>query len=382
MSDSAAETVAFISSLYPHDHPVPLHAPRFFGREKEYLNQCIDSTFVSYAGEFVNKFEDALRSYTQSKYAIATVNGTTALFISLLSVGVAPADEVITQALTFVATANAISHCGADPVFIDVDRASLCLSPEKLEDFLKNQTIAEKGALLNRATRKKISAVVPVHIFGQPGDIDEFVIVCDRDGLPGGGDAAEALGGFYKERHVGTFGKIGILSFNGNKTISTGGGGMILTDDAEIARHIRHITTTAKIPHPYEFFHDEVGYNFRLPNLNAAIGFAQMEKIDFIIENKRETAARYGDFFSKTDIGFFRERQGCRANYWLNIIFLKDKQTRDAFLKYSNDHQVQTRPAWTLLNTLPMFSHCVCFSLDNSRALAETLVNIPSSVRV
>ncbi len=378
------ETIDFIRKTYgEYEKVIPLHVPVFAGNEKKYLEKCIDTTFVSYVGEFVGKFEQMICEFTGSKYAVAMVNGTCALEIALKIAEVKSGDEVLTQALTFVATSNAIAHCGATPVFIDSDIDTLGLSVEKLEEFLSKQCeIRDDGFLYNKVSANRIAACVPVHIFGHPSRIDRIVEICNKFNICVVEDAAESIGGYYKGKHTGTFGKLGILSFNGNKTITTGGGGMILTDEEKLAMRAKHISTTAKIPHPWEFAHDEVGYNYRITNLNAAVGCAQMEKIDFYLKNKRELAGLYEEFFKKTGIDFFTEKKDCMSNYWLNCIFLKTFEEREMFLKYTNENGVMTRPVWRLMNKLPMYKNCFCTNLDNAKWLEERLVNIPSSVRI
>lgn len=377
------ETVDFIKKLYNTNDDIPLHAPCFAGNEKKYLQECIDTTYVSYVGKFVTRFEDMIKDFAGAKYAIATTNGTVALHTALILLGVKRDDEVLTQALTFVATANAITYCGATPVFIDSDKETLGMSPDKLETFLRNETILkDDGHCYNKKNLKKISACVPVHIFGHPAKIDRVKSICDTFNIPVVEDAAESLGSFYKSKHAGTFGKIGILSFNGNKIITTGGGGMIVTDDAATAKRARHVTTTAKVPHPWEFAHDETGYNYRMPNVNAAIGCAQMENLTKYLENKRELAQTYKRFFEKIGIDFVVEPEDCRSNYWLNAIVLKDRNQRDEFLKNTNSNGVMTRPVWKLMNKLKMFKDCQTANLDNAEWLEERIVNIPSSVRL
>lgn len=291
------EIVCFIKSLYPDEDPVPLHAPRFNGNEKKYLVDCIDTTFVSYVGEYVRLFEEHIRDFTGARYAIATVNGTEALHLALILAGVKPGDEVLTQALTFVATANAITYCHAYPVFLDVERSTMGLDPEKLEAFLKENSVEKTdGFCYNRLTGQRISACVPMHTFGHPVKIDRVVEICHKYHVAVVEDAAEALGSFYKGRHAGTFGDLGILSFNGNKPVTAGGGGMIITNLESHGNQAKHLSTTAKLPHTWEFIHDQVGYNFRMPNINAAVGCAQMEKFPQVLENKRQTATLYKDF--------------------------------------------------------------------------------------
>lgn len=375
--------VDFIKSLYPAETPVPLHAPRFSGNEKRYLMDCIDTTYVSYVGEYVGRFEDAIRQFTGAKYAVAVSSGTAALHTALLLAEVAPGDEVITQPLTFVATANAISYCSAQPVFVDVERSTLGLDPEKLDEFLiKNSIMKSDGRCYNKTTGRKISACVPVHTFGHPVRIDQIIEICQRYQIPVIEDAAEALGSFYKGQHAGTFGHIGILSFNGNKPVTTGGGGMIITNNEPLAVKAKHLTTTAKRPHPWEFHHDNVGYNYRLPNINAAVGCGQMECFADVLENKRVTAQMYHKFFQDTGIPFISEPVHARSNYWLNAIVLKDRQEREQFLAYSREKDIQTRPVWKLMSNLPMYCHCQSTSLETAQWLEDRLVNIPSSVRI
>lgn len=375
--------IRFIKSLYPAENPVPLHAPRFTGNEKKYLMDCIDTTYVSYVGEYVSRFEDEIRQYTGVKYAVAVSSGTAALHVALLLAEVAPGDEVITQPLTFVATANAISYCSAQPVFVDVERSTLGLDPGKLTDFLINNSILKSdGRCYNKTTGRKIAACVPMHTLGHPVQIDRIIEICRRFQIPVVEDAAEAVGSFYKGQHAGTFGNIGILSFNGNKPVTTGGGGMIITNDEALAAKARHLTTTAKRPHPWEFVHDDVGYNYRLPNINAAVGCAQMECFAGVLENKRITAQMYNKFFQDMGIPFITEPAHAQSNYWLNAIVLKDRQEREQFLAYSREKGIQTRPVWMLMSNLPMYLHCQCAPLETAQWLEDRLVNIPSSVRI
>jgi len=372
--------ISFIRSVYETDDFISLHEPIFCGNEKKYLNECVDSTFVSSVGEFVTRFESMAAEYTGSKYAVATVNGTAALHMCLKLAGVDQESEVITQSLTFVATCNAISYCGASPVFIDVDRDTMGLSSESLEQFLSRETVNKDGVCVNKTTGKAIRAVLPMHTFGQPCRIDEIARICDEYHLTLVEDAAESLGSFYKQQHTGTFGKLAALSFNGNKTITTGGGGLIITDDEELSKRARHLTTTAKVPHPFEYVHDEVGYNYRMPNINAALGCAQMEQLDNILRKKRELANRYEEYFSKSEIEFVSEAKFSRANYWLNSLIFANRDERDLFLKESNERGVMTRPIWRLMNKLDMFKECQCDDLSNSLWLEERVVNIPSGV--
>ena len=383
MSIMFKKIVTFIKSLYPTENPVPLHAPRFSGNEKKYLIDCIDTTYVSYVGKYVDRFEDEIKQYTGANYAVAVSSGTAALHIALLLAEVAPGDEVITQPLTFVATANAISYCGAEPVFVDVERSTLGLDPEKLSEFLiSNGILKADGRCYNKITGRKIAACVPMHTFGHPVRIGQVIEICQKYHIPVVEDAAEALGSIYNDQHAGTFGDIGILSFNGNKPVTTGGGGMIITNDETRAAKAKHLTTTAKQPHPWAFVHDDVGYNYRLPNINAAVGCAQMECFAGVLENKRTTAQMYNRFFQEIDIPFIAEPAHTRSNYWLNAIVLKDQQEREKFLAYSREKGIETRPVWTLMSNLPMYCHCQTTPLETAQWLEERLVNIPSSVRL
>lgn len=387
--------IDFIRFLYPNRDFIPLHEPYFRGDEKEYLVECIDSTFVSSVGKYVDMFEEKVRDFTGARYAIATVNGTAALHIALILAGVEQGDLVITQPLTFIATCNAISYCGAEPVFVDIDTETLGMSPESLESWLEeNISLEGRDCLvsleghpqpsqliaIHKATKKRISACVPMHTFGHPCRIDKIVEICNRYHIPVVEDSAESIGSCYKGQHTGTFGKLGFLSFNGNKTITTGGGGMILTDDEKLGPLAKHITTTAKKPHPWKFEHDMIGYNYRMPNINAALGCAQMEMLPKLLNGKRWIADQYKAWFTDYEsIQFFREPEQAESNHWLNAIILQDEQQRDAFLEYTNDHKIQTRPAWTLMSQLSMFGKCISQSLSNAVDLSSRLVNIPSS---
>jgi perosamine synthetase len=384
---------SFIRSTFkePTDF-IPLHDPRFIGNEKKYLNECIDSNFVSSVGEFVGRFEKMCAEYTGAKYAVAAMNGTAALHIALQLSGVERDDEVITQSLTFIATANAISYTGAHPVFLDVDRETMGLSPAAVEAWLQEHaelrpfTPSPLHPLtpsplqpFNKHTNRRIAACVPMHTFGHPVKLDELVAVLNKYNIPLIEDAAESLGSYYKGKHTGTFGKFGILSFNGNKVITTGGGGMILTDDEELAKMAKHLTTQAKVPHAWEFVHDHIGYNYRLTNVNAALGCAQIESLNHLLSLKRTLAGQYKDFFSTTEYEFFAEPEECKSNYWLNVIITKDRARRDELLQYTNANGVMTRPIWELMSRLPMFAHCQTDGLENSMWFADRVVNIPSS---
>jgi len=372
--------ITFIQDTYKTKNFIPLHEPKFVGNEKKYLNECIDSTFVSSVGKFVDEFEEKIVSYTGAKYAVATSNGTSALHISLLLANVDQNNEVITQPLTFVATCNAISYCGAQPIFIDVDKDTMGLSPSALKYFLENNTTVKNQQCVNNKTGKVIKACVPMHTFGHPCKIDEIKDICDKYNIFLIEDAAESVGSTYKSRHTGTFGKVGVMSFNGNKIITAGGGGCIVTNDKALAKKAKHLTTTAKVPHKWDFNHDMVGYNYRMPNLNAALLVAQLENLDNFISSKRKLANVYKVFFNSANYIFVKEPVDSKSNYWLNSILLKNKQQRDKFLEETNSQGVMTRPIWTLMNKLPMFEYAQCGNLTNSEWLEDRIVNIPSSV--
>lgn len=381
--NSTESTINFIRKTFNTEDFIPLHAPYFGGNEKKYLEETIDSTFVSSVGAFVDLFEQKMAEYTGAKYAVACVNGTNALQMAMIVTGVERDDEVLSQALTFIATANAISYIGACPVFIDVDRDTMGMSPVALKNFLEQN--AEKksdGFTYNKISGRKIKACIPMHTFGLSCRIDEIADICREWNIVLIEDTAESLGSFYKDKHTGRFGAIGIFSFNGNKTITCGGGGALITDDEDLAKRAKHLTTQAKVPHPWKFRHDEIGYNFRMPNLNAALACAQMEQLDKILANKRELAELYKQFFASTEIQFVTEPENSKANYWLNAIVLKDEETRDKFLEQTNSQKVMTRPIWDLMSSLPMFTHCQTDGLENSKWLEQRVVNIPSSCRI
>jgi len=376
--------VSKIRELYSVDKGfIPLHVPIFMGNEKKYLNDAIDSTFVSSIGAYVNKFEDMMAKITGAKYAVAVVNGTAALHIALKLAGVKQNDEVFSQALTFVATANAISYEKAIPHFVDVDEDTLGMSPNALKKRLKEVAEIRKGVCYNRTTGNKIAACVPMHTFGFPAKIDEIIDVCNKYHIPVLEDAAESLGSYFRGKHTGTFGLMGIYSFNGNKTVTCGGGGAIVTDDKQLAKHAKHLTTTAKVPHKWEYAHDQIGYNYRMPNLNAAMACAQLELLEQFIENKRETAKQYEMFLRDVDtVQYIKEPPHCKANYWLNALRFSNEQEKENFLEYSNAQGVMTRPVWRLMNRLGMFKNCPTGDLPIANALGKTIVNIPSSVRL
>lgn len=374
------EVIAHIRSVFQAgDEFVPLHAPYFGGNEKKYVLDTIDSTFVSSVGAYVNRFEEMMAEITGAKYAVATTSGTTALHLALVVAGVKPGDEVITQPLTFVATANAIAHAGASPIFVDVDKDTMGLSPAALKLFLEENATLKDGIAINKHSGKRIAACVPMHTFGFPMRIDEVQDICRQYNIVLVEDAAESLGSYYKGKHTGTFGSVGIFSFNGNKTVTCGGGGAVVTDDENIARHAKHLSTTAKIPHQWEFVHDEVGYNYRMPNLNAALACAQLEQLPAILDNKRALADTYRAFFRESDIEFVEGITGSSPNHWLNTIKLDSATARDAFLQETNAQKVMTRPIWRLMNKLPMYMGSLCGNLDNAEWLEARVVNIPSS---
>ena len=374
--------IRFIRDQYRAEDFIPLHAPVFNGNEQKYVADTIQSTFVSSVGAYVDRFERDIVDYTGSPKAVATVNGTAALHIALKLAGVLPGELVITQPLTFVATCNAIAYCNAEPVFIDVDRHTLGLSPTAMAVWLEEHAqIDDNGLCRTKADGKVIRACLPMHTFGHPADLDGLVKVCANWNLALVEDAAESLGSFYKGRHTGTFGLLGTLSFNGNKIITTGGGGMVLTNK-ELGDRAKHLTTTAKQPHPYEYVHDEVGYNYRLPNLNAALGCAQLEQLETFISAKRELADCYATHLKGSDLQFFTEPTNCRSNYWLNTVVCENKQERDALLKATNDKSVMTRPIWALMNHLPMYASSRKGDLTQAEWLEARVVNLPSSVQL
>jgi aminotransferase in exopolysaccharide biosynthesis len=372
--------IRFIREYFRTTEFIPLHAPVFSGNEKEYVNATLESTFVSSVGAFVDQFENRMAAFTGSERAVATVNGTAALHMALLLSDVRPGDLVITQSLTFVATCNAIAYCGAEPVFVDVDLHTMGLSSIAMESWLSQNAYRDSdGKCRAKSNDKFIKACLPMHTFGHPVELDALVECCARWGLTLVEDAAESLGSFYKGRHTGTFGALGTLSFNGNKIITTGGGGMILTN-AQIGVRAKHLTTTAKLSHAYEFRHDEVGYNYRLPNLNAALGCAQLEMLSKFIAAKRLLAECYERELVGSGLEFFKEPENCRSNYWLNAVVCENSQHRDELLQATNSQSVMTRPIWTLMNKLPAYADCLRGDLSNSEWLEARVVNLPSSV--
>ena len=368
-----------VKKIYKEPY-TPLHRPVFDQNEKDYLIECIDSNFVSSVGQKVKDFENSIIDFTGAKYAIATVNGTSALHLAMLLAGVKAGDEVITQSLTFVATCNAIAYANAIPVFIDVNKDTMGMSPDALECFLKENAKIKDGKTYNNKTGKRISACVPMHTFGMPLRIKEISAICNDWGISVVEDAAESLGSFFEKKHTGTFGELGTLSFNGNKIITTGGGGMIITNNERLAAKAKHLSTTAKVTHPYEYSHDMVGYNYRLPNINAALGCAQMLKIKNFLEIKKDLSNHWKNYFGEHNVDFCTPIKGAESNNWLHAILLNSKKERDIFIEYTNKNDVMTRPIWKLMSDLPMFSECQRDSLKNSKWLEERVVNIPSSI--
>ncbi len=364
---------------------IPLHEPFFFKNEWEYIKECLDTGWVSSAGKFVEIFELRLAEYTGTKYAVATVNGTAALHVCLKLVDVQPNDEVLIPALTFVATANAVTYCNAIPHFVDSNEATLGLCPEKLKSYLKDIADLQGKQCVNRFTQRRVKAVVPMHTFGHPVDLDPLLEVCNQYHLELVEDAAESLGSFYKGKHTGNWGAASALSFNGNKILTTGGGGAIITNDEEIAKLAKHLTTTAKIPHRWEYVHDQIGYNYRLPNINAALGCAQLEQLPWFLAQKRTLAEKYQEAFEHVEgIRFFTEPGFATSNYWLNVLIL-DKyymSERNNLLQLTNDQGIMTRPAWNLLHHLPMFADCPRMELEVAESLQQSLINLPSSVNL
>lgn len=381
-TESFKEITSFIRSAFKQPEEfIPLHAPYFGGNEKKYVLETIESTFVSSVGAYVNRFEEMMQEITGAKYAVAIVNGTAALHLALIVAGVKHGDAVITQPLTFAATANAIAHTGATPVFVDVDKDTMGLSPLALKQWLQENTIQRESNCIIKSTGQKVAACLPMHTFGFPLRIEEVVAVCNGFFIPVVEDAAESLGSYVGNIHTGNFGQLGIFSFNGNKTVTSGGGGAIITNDEKLGKLAKHLSTTAKVPHPYEFKHDQIGYNYRMPNLNAALACAQLEQLKLFISNKRALAALYKDFFKEREETFVWERPGSTANYWLNTILFLGTEAQQAFLKYSNEQKVMSRPIWQLMNKLPMYKDCLAGPLSIAQWLEERVVNIPSSYR-
>lgn len=379
--DTTNQTINFVKSLFPNKEFIPLHEPNFSGNEKKYVTETIDSTFVSSVGAFVDKFELELAAFTETKKTVSVVNGTAGLQVALKLVGVQEGDEVITQALTFVATANAIAYNHAHPVFLDVDLDTMGLSPKAVTAFLEEFGELRENGCYNKKTNRKISACVPMHTFGFPVHLHELIDVCTKWNIPIVEDAAESLGSYYHNKHTGGFGEVGVFSYNGNKILTSGGGGSIVTNNNELGIKAKHLTTTAKKPHPYEYVHDEIGFNFRMPNLNAALACAQLEQLPLFLENKRNLAQQYHNFFQEIGVKFRTETPNTQANYWLMCVELESKTERDQFLESTNKNGVMTRPIWQLMTDLVMYQNFYADAQENARFLMDRIVNIPSSVR-
>jgi aminotransferase in exopolysaccharide biosynthesis len=383
MTDMLDRFAALVRRFYSEPKgPIPLHAPVFAGKEKEYLCRCVDTTFVSSVGEYVTRFEDMLREFSGAAAAVAVVNGTCGLTAALGLVGVRPGEVVLTQALTFVATANAVRHAGAEPVFLDSDPDTLGMSPDALRAFLDAKAESGPDGPRLRADGRRIAACLPMHVLGHACRIREIAALCQEWRIPLVEDAAEALGSTLDGRHLGLFGRIGVLSFNGNKTVTTGGGGMLLTNDPELGARAKRLTATAKRPHPWEFFHDETAWNYRMPNVNAALGCAQMERIEDILADKRDVAAAYREFFAnEADMEFVDQPEGCRSNFWLCSVRAGSRAARDAMLEWTNAHGIATRPLWRLMTDLPMYAGNAGDDLDAAREAVERVVSLPSGPR-
>jgi aminotransferase in exopolysaccharide biosynthesis len=373
------DVVNFIKAQFNSKDFIPLHSPSFIGNEKVYVLESIDSTYVSSVGKYVDLFEEKIKKYTGAKHAIATVNGTSALHMALLLVGVKKNDLVITQSLSFIATCNAISYLSAEPVFVDIDKDTLGMSPKSLKCFLEKHTLQSNGECIHKDSGRRISACVPMHTFGHPVKIDLIAEICSTYNVALVEDAAESIGSFYRGVHTGNYGMVGVFSFNGNKTVTCGGGGMIITNNDQIAKKAKHLTTQAKMPHRWEFVHDNIGYNYRLPNINAALACAQMENIEKFINAKRNLAYSYQSFFNNTPFKFIKESDGARANYWLNAILVNNYIERNSMLAFLNDSGVMARPCWMPMHKLKMFENCYRISMDNTEWISERLINIPSS---
>ena len=371
--------INYVRDIYSSKDYIPLHEPTFIGNEIQYVNDTINSSFVSSVGKYVQNFENLIEEHTSAPKAVATVNGTTALNVALKLSDVNAGDLVITQPLTFVATCNAIHFSGASPVFVDISDKSLSLCPKALEKYLDNNALLIDSKCIHKNSKKYIKAILPMHTYGHPAELDELISVAAKWKLNVIEDAAESLGSLYKGKHTGTLGDFGVISFNGNKIITTGGGGMILCKKIEDGIKAKHLTTTAKVPHEYEFFHDEHGFNYRMPNINAALGCAQMENLEKFLENKRNLAKKYEDFFKNSDINFVKEPDYAHSNYWLNCIIAPDEKFRDDFLKKTNNQNIMTRPAWKLMHHLPMYKNCLKGNLKLSEKIGSTLINIPST---
>ena len=376
------QTIQFIQEKFQTSDFIPLHAPVFNGNERKYVLDTLESTFVSSVGAYVDLSEKMMAEISQTQRAVAVVNGTAGLQMALQLAGVQRGDEVITQALTFVATANAIYYNGAEPVFLDVDYDTMGLSPKSVSDFLEEFGEIRESGTFNKKTGKRISACMPMHTFGFPVHLNELLEVCNSWNIPIVEDAAESLGSYYQGKHTGSLGKIGVFSFNGNKIVTSGGGGMIVTNDDNLGKKGKHLSTTAKLAHPFEFHHDQVGYNYRMPNLNAALICAQLEQLESFLANKRRLADDYIQFFPSQGLIFRKELDNTKANYWLMCVELASLEERNAFLKATNEAKTMTRPIWQLMYRLPMYRGCFKDSQKNAEFLEQRIVNIPSSVRI
>jgi len=377
------QLIKLVKDIYSTNDFIPLHAPVFTGNEQAYVAKTITSTFVSSVGKFVDEFEEKIQAFTGATRAVASVNGTAALHAALHLADIKAGDLVLTQALTFVATCNALYHMGARPVFVDIEHTGFGLCPKAAGVWLdENAAINDAGQCIHKATGAAIKAIMPMHTFGHPAQMDELLALSLQWRLTLIEDAAESLGSFYKGLHTGTLGRFGALSFNGNKVITTGGGGMLLCNNEADGRHAKHVTTTAKQPHPYEFYHDEPGFNYRMPNLNAALGCAQMEQLEVILASKRKIAERYESFFTGSDYRFIKEPIYARSNYWLNAIYCPDVESRNELLEFTNKQGVMTRPVWQLMHRLPMFKNALCGDLTFSEQAEAHLVNLPSSAMI
>lgn len=374
------DIIQFIQETFKTNEFIPLHAPVFIGNEKKYVLDTLESTFVSSVGAYVDLAEKMMTEISQTKKSVAVSNGTSGLHIALQLAGVKKGDEVLTQALTFVATANAISYTGAEPVFLDVDYDTMGLSPKAVENFLNENGEIRDDGTYNKISGKKISACVPMHTFGFPVHIDELLKICNQWNIDIVEDAAESLGSYYKGKHTGSFGKISVFSFNGNKIVTSGGGGMIVTNDEDLGKLGKHLTTTAKVPHAFEYVHDYIGYNFRMPNINAALICGQLENLNLFLNNKRQLASEYEFFFKDQNIKFRKELENTKANYWLMCVEMENLEQRNLFLKETNEANVMTRPIWQLMHRLPMYQHCYRDDQKNAEFLEARIVNIPSSV--
>ena len=372
--------IQFVQNRYKTTGFIPLHEPRFQGNEKKYLLDAIESTFVSSVGAYVEKFEEMMAEVSQTELAVAVVNGTSALHVALRLVGVKHGNEVLTQALTFVATANAIAYNNAQPVFLDVDLDTMGLSPKAVEVFLEEHGEQRGDGCYNKKTGNRIAACLPMHTFGFPVHMNELIQVCNKWNIPVVEDAAESIGSTYHGKPTGSFGKIGIYSFNGNKIVTAGGGGALVTNDKKVGDFAKHLTTTAKKPHKYEYVHDELGHNYRMPNLNAALVCAQLEQLESFIENKRLLAKEYLSFFEEIGIEFKKENSNSKVNYWLMCVELSDRKERNQFLNKTNEKGIMTRPIWQLMYKLPMYKDCLRDQQSNAEYLEDRIINIPSSV--